>query len=172
LIGVCCTSPLYANTYKYVDRSGTVVMTDKYDSIPKQYRGRVTVVKDAPAVRQAPVPSAGETQSGQEQAPSSPETGSAPAWREKYLLPAGLLAGLIAGFFLIRRICAGIGRPRVGAIVFLCFALAVGVFVYRLYMEQMAETFNKLKADAFNIKKNVETRGEKTNNSIRESERR
>ena len=161
----------HADTYKYVDRSGTVVMTDRYDSIPKQYRGRVTVIKDAPAPKQAPVPSTVESASGQEQAQSpAPEGGRELTWREKYLIPAGLIAGLIVGFYLIRWVSALIGFPRLGAVLFLCLSLAVGIFVYRFYMDQLADTFTKLKADTFNIKKNVESRGEKTNNSIREME--
>ena len=168
LIASCYASHALADTYKYVGRSGTMVMTDRYDSIPKQYRGRVTVIKDAPAPKPAPAPPVVETPSGQEQA--QPEVGRELTWREKYLIPAGLLVALIVGFNLIRWVCASIGLPRLGTVVFLCLSVAMGIFVYRLYIGQMSEIFTKLKADSLNIKKNVETRGEKTNNSIREME--
>jgi hypothetical protein len=168
LTGAWRTPLALADIYKYVDRSGTVVMTDKSDTIPDRYRGKVTVIKDAPAASPAVAPAATETPMT---TPSVlPESQADATWHEKYLLPVGLVAGLVVGFFLIRKVFARIGHRRVGTVLLLCLALGVGILAYRLYLERMAETFSKLRTDVLNIKKNVETRGEKSNNSIRDLE--
>lgn len=41
----------WAATYKYVDDKGTVVFTDKLDSIPERYRARVKVVENGESAK-------------------------------------------------------------------------------------------------------------------------
>jgi hypothetical protein len=41
-----CPGPAEATIYKYVDKKGTVHYTDRYESIPQEYRNKIKIMKE------------------------------------------------------------------------------------------------------------------------------
>ncbi|NTW99970.1 MAG: DUF4124 domain-containing protein [Geobacteraceae bacterium] len=173
LLSVAC----HADMYTYVDAAGTVCMTNSMASVPKQYRASVTVVKeDTPAQRKLlpevqklnrdPAPEAASVKQsyGDARAPELQQTGADRRFTRTLLV----VAGIIAGYFILSRIAATVGFPRAGSALFLLMVLLGGVYLYGLYISEMRSVFGKLRTDAQGIKKNVETREQKTDQTLQQ----
>ncbi|MDI6754916.1 MAG: DUF4124 domain-containing protein [Thermodesulfobacteriota bacterium] len=61
-----------AALYKYVDKKGTVHFTDRYESIPKEYRDQVKTIREEPKP-QPPAPPAEEKEKKREGEPAAEE---------------------------------------------------------------------------------------------------
>jgi hypothetical protein len=88
--------------------------------------------------------------------------------REKYIRTALIVAGIIAGYFILTRLSGSLGFPRVGTLLFLLITLTGGVYLYGMYINEMRATFSNMSKDAKNIKKNVETREVKTDQLLKQ----
>jgi len=69
-----------AQIYKYIDKRGTVHFTDRWESIPKEYRNQIETIKESPSPEVSAQPSekeerkeGGETPPGKEKEQISPE---------------------------------------------------------------------------------------------------
>lgn len=166
----------YADMYRYTDDSGSVCITNSLESVPKKYRKAMTVVKEEsaspkkllPEVQKRttdPLPQAGAHQSAiQEETSLQPVDN-----RPKYIRTALVVAAVVASFFLLGWIGRAIGAPRTGTLLFLLFTLVGGVYLYRLYVKELHTVFSSLRKDAINIKKNVETREQKTDQIMKKA---
>ena len=157
-----------ADIYKYIDRSGTVVMTNKLESVPRQYLGKVTVIKETPAPRASSVESPATSSPAAPSLEPQEGGGENPGNWRKYLVPSGILIGLAGIVLLLCRIIGSMGGRSAGKIILLVIVIVIGIYGYQRYISHMSEVFAKLKIDAQNIKKNVESRAEKTNNSLKQ----
>lgn len=158
--------------YKYTDRKGTVVITDRYDSIPDRYRNRVTVIKET---RPAPLkessssgPPGATARQEAELSPSEHKPSGDDGWLKRYQVPLGLVAVVLSAFFVIRKIVAITGHRKLGALVFVVISVGISIYFYRLYVDKLSGTFVDLKKDALNIKNNVETREQMTDRALQQ----
>lgn len=166
------TSVAYADMYKYVDDTGSVVITNSIESVPKKYRTSMKVIKEEiplsqqkllPEVQKRKTDPTPSTQSVQTQRELQKESqGITADSREKYINTGFVLAAIIVGYFIMTRLTGSLGFPRMGMIAFLLLVLTGGVYLYNLYIKEMSATFSKLRKDALGMKMNVETRESKT----------
>jgi hypothetical protein len=156
--------------YKYRDESGTVCMTNSLESVPKKYRRSMTVIKEDTGTGDkllAPVPAAQSDPQRGAPAPAAMTPAAQPAvpasgMRHIYLKAGLTVAGLVVAFLLLNRLGEGLGFRRAAMALFVTISLLAGVFLYRSYIREVSATFTGLKENARNIKKNVETREQKT----------
>ena len=73
----------------------------------------------------------------------------------------------MAGYFLLTRLAGSLGFPRIGTVIFLGVLLVGGVYLYGMYINEMRTVFDNLRNDAQIIKKNVETREQKTDQMLK-----
>ena len=133
------------------------------------YRKKVTIIKEQKATPGGQNSSVSPSEEAYVQSAAQPAAQSAAndGWQKKYLPLALVLGGVVVGsFFLIRSLASSLGAGRFGTIVFLIVCVSGAIYLYHLYAEQMTATFHSLRENALNVKKNVETRDEKTNNSL------
>lgn len=175
LLCCCLVDRAGADMYKYVDDSGAVYITNSLASVPKRFRASMTVVKEEQAAPQKLLPAVQKRSSDplpQAQSDSQPvvqaEAAPAPDNRQKYLRSALIVGGIIAAYFLLGRLGGALGSPRVGTLLFLLLLLVGGVYLYGLYVRELHGVFGKLRKDAVNIKKNVETREQKTDQLLKQ----
>lgn len=177
------TSAAYADIYKYTDDSNAVCITNNLDSVPKKFRSSVKVIREdvlpvqqklLPEVQQRTTdPPPAKTQLLSQSEPQKENHPVAAETREKYLNTGLVLAGIVGGYFLLSRLSGSLGFPKIGVIAFLFLVLIGGVYLYNLYLKEMSAAFSDLRKDALGMKKNVETRENKTEqmlNKLPESE--
>ena len=165
LICLLCSTAASADMYKYTDDSGAVCMTNSLESVPKKFRPKMTIIKeDAPKPAKLlpedkkrdrdpePVPVVRNEQVSAEAKHTGVED------KGRYVRTAVVAVGVIAGFFLLRWLGRTLGFPGVGTLLFLLVTLLSGVYIYRMYINELSNVFGTLKKDAMNIRKNVETR--------------
>ena len=171
----CFTGTAFADLYKYVDANGVVCMTNALESVPKRYRTSLTVVKeDQPAPKKLlpevqkinsdplPQPAAESRQTLQNTAPTA--TGD----NSRYLHTGLIISSVVVAYFLLGRLAAALGTPRVGTILFLLLVLGGGIYLYGLYINEMRVMFSSLRKDAMNIRRNVETREKKSDDLLKQ----
>ncbi len=174
-VSAAVVSSVHADMYKYQDGSGAVCLTNTLDSVPKEYRKGMTVVREeAPKQEKLlpPLPAGKPARIEQVDlaesvgVPSTPmvQTGE----RYKHVKGGLILAAMIAGSFIVGRLAGAIGSPRLGNLLFLAILLAGGVYIYGMYIVELRSVFNGLRSDALNIKANVETREHKTERLLKE----
>lgn len=172
---LCPLSQAAADIYKYTDDSGSVCMTNTLNSVPKKYRSSMTVIKEESPAQKTLLPQVQKRNSDplpyvapQAQQAVEQEVKSDPVQnRQKYVRTGLIVAGIIAGYFLLTRLMGTLGFPRIGTLLFLALALVGGVYLYGLYIKEMKEVFGTLRKDAHNIKKNVESRESKTEQMLK-----
>lgn len=172
----------FADMYKYQDESGAVCITNSLDSVPKQFRKSMAVVREevpkqenllAPLPAKAPARArksdsqllqgaAGVRQDATIQ--STTQDGA----RTKHIKTALIVVAMICACFILSRLSSTLGAPRLGTVMFLAIMLAGGVYLYGMYVQELRSVFNGLRKDAFKIKNNVETREHKTDNMLKE----
>lgn len=150
--------------YAYTDANGTPVITNKLETVPRQYRGRMRVVKeekpasvrkDGGAVTNKPaaVPAASQPVVREEPA-AAPEPPAPPAparrmagyvGRVPWLKPLGIGAGLLAGFLVVARLASHLSSPQLARVIYLAFFLGVFVFAYKSYAESMVQRYFAVK---------------------------
>lgn len=169
---VSVAASAHADMFKYRDDSGTLCMTNKLESVPKKFRKKMTVVKEESSTLLPPV--ATQPTENREQATVSPkepaDVAAPPAAtnRERYIRTGLVLAGCILLYFVISRICAALSIQKIGTVVILLTMLGGGVYLYGLYIEEMRAIFSRLRSDSNNIKKNVETREQKSDSMLKQ----
>lgn len=166
------TSVAYADMYKYVDDTGSVVITNSIESVPKKYRTSMKVIKEEiplsqqkllPEVQKRKTDPTPSTQSIQTQRELQKESqGITADSREKYINTGFVLVAIIAGYFIMTRLTGSLGFTKIGMIAFLFLVLTGGVYLYNLYLKEMSAAFSVLRKDALGMKKNIETRENKT----------
>jgi hypothetical protein len=174
----CSIGSSRADMYKYTDDSGSVCMTNSLESVPKKYRGTMTVIREEkptqkkllPEVQKRttdPLPQAApEPQSAVTSAPATDTGGN----NRRNVTTALLAGGIVAGFFLLRWLGSAVGAPRTGLLLFLVLSLAGCVYLYNLYIVEMRSMFSGLRKDALNMKSNVESRQNKTDQMLKKQE--
>jgi hypothetical protein len=162
--------------YKYVDDSGLACMTNSLQSVPKKYRTRMTVVKEEsnapkkllPEVQitdRDPLPATTVTERRQQQ----PDTVKTPPGNSSRYMRTALLVGVMAaGYFLLTRVAGAMNAPKVGTLLFLGLVLFCGVYLYGLYINEISSVFGMMRRDALNIKRNVETRDQKSEQLLKQ----
>lgn len=161
--------------YKYQDESGAVSITNSLESVPKKYRKGMTVIKeDSPYQNKllpTPPPKSPE-QLRQSEEPAKPIVQPAievtSSNRPKHIRVALIVTGLVLAGFVITRLSGSLGFPRLGMLVFLVIMIAGGVYLYGMYISELKSVFNGLRGNALSIKKNVETREQKTDNMLKQ----
>jgi chromosome segregation ATPase len=71
-----------ADFYKYVDKNGTVHFTDRYESIPKEYRNQIKTIQERPSP-QAPAQPSVEKEKKEDEGAAKEKTGLSKAAEEK-----------------------------------------------------------------------------------------
>jgi hypothetical protein len=180
--------------YSYIDKDGSVCITNKLEAVPAMYRASMKIVKeedksrkklllDSPQGSNASRPAGVNAQQGtyKQVVDALPDSSSSTTQRQavsqsdnkgKYLQTA-LIAGIvIAGYFILGRITGSLGFPRVGTAIFILLLLVGGVYLYGLYITEMRAVFAAMRKDAINIQKNVESRGTKTDQLLQQPQER
>lgn len=163
-----------ADMYRYTDDSGSVCMTNKLDSVPKKFRKTMTVLKEELPAQQKMLPEVQKIDRDPapyiaQGAKEDPAASSAPPIdnRAKYARTSLVLAGIIATYFLLTKVAGAVGFRRLGTVFFLGVVLLGGVYLYGLYVNEIGKVFDSLSNDAKNIKKNVESREQKTDQMLK-----
>lgn len=168
---LCVSFESSAELYKYVNDSGVPVITDQLETVPQKYRARMRVIKeDIPPAQQKllpeverrttdPPPSAAVQPQNTRQ---NENLGITAPDRNIYINTGLVLAGIVGCYFLLTRLCGSLGFPKIGMAAFLVIVLIGGVYLYNLFLKEMSSTFSDLRKDALGMKKNVETRENKT----------
>lgn len=161
--------------YKYTDDKGVVCMTNSLESVPKKFRSKMTIIKDDVPKPAKHMPEAQNLDRDPEpvaEVRSEQSSGKAKqqafAVKSRYIHTALVVVGVIAGFFILRWLGNTLGLPGVGKILFLLVILLGGVYLYRLYIAELNTVFGSMKKDATNIRKNVETREQKTDQLMKQ----
>ena len=175
LLGI--VSPVGADMYKYVDDAGSVTITNNIDSVPKKYRASMKVVKEEtplsqqkllPEIQKRKIDPTPSFQTAQPQSQLQKESSETTAdKREQYINTGLVIAGLIAGYFILIRLTGSLGFPGTGMVAFVLLVLTSGAYLYKLYIQEMSATFTNLHKDAIGMKKNVETRENKTEQMLK-----
>lgn len=176
-------SNAYADIYKYTDDSNAVCITNNLDSVPKKFRSSVKITKEdvlpsqqklLPEVQQRTTdPPPANTHLMTQSEPQKENHAVSAEKQGKYINTALVLAGIVAGYFILKRLTGSLGFPRMGMIAFLFLVLTGGVYLYNLYLKEMSAVFSDLRKNALGMKKNVETRENKAEqmlNKLPESE--
>ena len=71
-----------ADFYKYVDKNGTVHFTDRYESIPKEYRNQIKTIQERPSP-QTPTQPLGEKEKKEDEGSVKEKTSQSKAAEEK-----------------------------------------------------------------------------------------
>lgn len=161
--------------YKYTDDSGTVCLTNNLESVPKKFRSKMAIIKEDVPKPAKPPPEAQKRERyadpgsavTNEQA-SSEIKKTALEDKSRYIRTALIVVGVIAGFFILRWLGNTLGFPGVGTLLFLLVTLLGGIYLYRMYVSELSNVFGTLKKDAMNIRKNVETREQKTDQLLKQ----
>lgn len=166
------TSAVYADIFKYTDDSNAVCITNNLDSVPKKFRSSVKITKEdvlpsqqklLPEVQQRTTdPPPASTQLQPQSEPQKESRDMSAEARKKYMKTGLVLTGIVAGYFILTWLTGSLGFPRIGMSAFLLIVLAGGVYLYNLYIKEMSATFSNLRKDALGMKKNIETRENKT----------
>lgn len=149
----------WADAYKYIDDKGTTVFTDDLGTVQEKYRSKVEIIKEQKVQVVAAPPGKKENASEKKEPAASlsktadtlPDSGSF-ADSEKILIIATAATVIFAAalIFVLNRYI----RNRMAArlIFFLTMAVA-GVFLYKMYAENMYRQFSDAKKSTENVKK-------------------
>lgn len=181
LVMVCVfiSSAAFADIYKYTDDSGSITITNSLQSVPKKFRSSMTMVKEDVPVQKKLLPEVERRTTDPASAvqavmPQIKEQNNAlplsSGDRKKYINTAVVIAGLVALYFLLGRVSHIIGFRRAWTALFLLLVLTGGVYLYGMYIQELRVVFGTLRRDALNIKKNVETRDQKTDQLLKQIE--
>lgn len=177
LLFLCISSETSADLYKYIDDNGVPVLTNQLESVPPKYRSSMKVVKEEaspprkmllPEVQKITADPPPAAPSRMQQNVIQKEAAGITAEKRKKIVNSGLvISGLVAGYFILSKLTGSLGIPRMGLIAFLLVTLIGGVYLYRLYLNEMSSVFTSLRKDALGIKKNVETREVKSDEMLK-----
>lgn len=170
---VLCQFTCYADIYTYMDDSGTVCMTNSLGAVPKKFRKSMRVVKEERPKTQKQPQAVGNSvpQAAPPEADASQPASVTMHKQDKYKKTGFVVGGFILLWYLLTKLPQGVGYQRTASVLLLFGALLSSVYLYRLYVEQMTAVYHELRTNALNIKKNVETREQKTGKTIDETER-
>jgi len=154
-----------ATIYQYTDDSGTVVMTNKKSEVPAKSRSGMKVIKEdtEKKAQKAPVPQHDPVEEAASQPQPQPQSqAAAPAavpegrfaqlcTEYPWLRPVAYLAAFFAAFLLVVKLTALLPSPQMAKAIYLLFFLGVGVFIYKSYVDHVAQSFTEVKSDAKKI---------------------
>lgn len=171
LLIIAAAPSVLADMYRYQDESGSVCMTNNLDSVPRKFRKGMTIVRDEAPGQSKLLPSAGkqqETKQLEDVAPLSTPTPVSPGTnRERFIRTGLVVVAVVILCFVISRIAAAVSLQKIGTLLVLLLLLVGGVYLYGLYIQELRTVFDKLRGNALNIKKNVETRENKTDDLLK-----
>jgi hypothetical protein len=157
-----------ADYYKYTDSRGVISITNKLASVPAKYRSTMKVVREAPptkkdagagnqlsqpeAVQEEPAASMQESVEAPAAAPAGKfaELSARFAWFK----PLVYLGVIVLLFVAITKLTTVIPSPLLAKLIYLGFFMGVFVFIYKAYVEHVADTSRNIKEKAVSIIKN------------------
>lgn len=164
----------FADIYKYTDDTGSVCMTNRLESVPKRYRSKMTVLKEeSPKVEKVlpEMPKNDTVQTGNTAVKDSQEQDAVSKGqvdnKSRYIRTALTVAVIFSSFYVLRWFGNISGIRGVGTALFLLTIAVGGVYLYRMYIIELSAVFATLRNDVMNIKKNVETRENKTDQMLK-----
>ena len=151
--------PAHADYYRYTDKTGAVCMTNTLDSVPHKYRAAMKVIREetlakkeratriesphaAPAQPAAGVaPEERRDVTPPEQASPLSRLASGPPWKK-----AAVIACVIVCLFLIvRKLTDLLPSAHLAKVICLAFFFGTFVFLYKIYTEQLTNSFFTIK---------------------------
>lgn len=168
-VGVTGVGEARADYYRYTDGSGAVCITNNLDAVPPKYRSTMKVIREETLAkkdkgarkeesRERPGPETAPQP--REQMPSQaeePAAGSGHLFtRFPWSRPLVLVAAILAGFFLVRKLASILPSALFARVLYLAFFLGIFAFAYKSYAEHVTTSY-------FAIKKKVLAMFEKAN---------
>ena len=161
--------PAHADFYKYTDKNGSVCISNTLDTVPKQYRATMQIVRDEtlekkdPGVRRPSSPAAASDQSAQPQRalPALPSSGSqtsesrqnelqpntsppaatgAPAG-QRWRLPLMYGGAIVVIFLVARKVMSSTSSPQLSRVIYLAFFLGVFTLGFKLYADNVVNGY-------------------------------
>ena len=166
-----------ADYYKYTDSRGVVSITNTLDSVPAKYRSTVKVItddslakKDAGARKQLPQSesASAEPAAAAQQAETNSQA-SAPAPEGKFqelsarfpwFKPLVYLVAFVALLVAVIKLTSLVPSPILSKLIYVAFFMGVFVFIYKSYVEHVAESSRNIKEQAATIMKKSTVREE------------
>ncbi len=144
-----------AEFYRYTDSKGSVCMTNKLDTVPKEYRSTVKVIRNG---KESTLQQLSDEPPQAVQDPSLQKQENAPAdtpvpkgrlgqlaARFPWLKPLLIVGGILTGFLLVARITAHLPSAQLGKIIYLAFFLGVFTFAYKSYADHVCNSYFTIK---------------------------
>jgi hypothetical protein len=129
-----------ADIYKYVDKNGTVVLTNDLRKVPEQYRGQVVITreKDEGKGKSSEKSLKGEkdTREGKGKESDGFQWGKLKEslkgfTRGRMFMPLLVIILYLALFFAVRKICAALEQRTLGFILRIILTICVLIYLYK-----------------------------------------
>lgn len=160
-------SNLFADYYKYTDKKGVVNITNKLESVPPRYRSTMKVVREAPKKETAApapneAPQATEESASASAAEQQPKQGVFTSLSERFpwFKPLVYVVCIVALFVVVAKLSSLVPSPLLSRLIYVSFFIGVIVFLYKGYVEHVANSSRKIKDTAVSIIKKSSNREE------------
>lgn len=150
----------HADYYKYTDKDGTPCISNDLNSVPKQYRAGMKIIREDPPVKKEPAasqqhyrpapspsPATGSTISPTKEEPAAPQSAYGKySDRLPWLTPVLLVAASVILFIAVGKLAELMPSPMLAKVIYLTFFLGVFVFAYKAYAEHLLTSYTSIRS--------------------------
>ncbi len=155
-----------AQIYRYVDKDGSVIITNDLNDIPLQHRSKVEIIKEEKSEVKdikpvSPPPKTSITQTEQKTTPSAISETKAllsekSPYRDFFNIAVPISMAII--FIFAHKILFFIDNKRVIALARFALVILFLIYLFNKHLNRMADSYLEAKKDIKNIQKTIETK--------------
>ena len=149
-----------ADYYKYTDKDGTPCISNDINSVPKQYRASMKVIREETEVKKekatkpqtvnSPPPVSAVPETAKPVVKEEPAAPQSPygkySARFPWLTPIFLVGAAVILFIVVGKVAELMPSPMLAKIIYLTFFLGVFVFGYKSYAEHLLANYTSIKS--------------------------